>query len=151
MTKISASKFGIASLFVCAALMTGCASAPLATKEQDTQSKTFAAPRADKAGLYIYRNSFGGQLLRKQLSIDGQPIGKTSNKIFFHKEIAPGDHTIATESEFGDNELKFTAEGGKNYYARQYMKMGIFIGGSGIEMVSEEEGKEEILNCELAQ
>lgn len=150
MTKISASKFGLVAFSLCAVLMTGCSSIPMASKEQDAKSKTFAAPAADKAGLYIFRNSFFGQALRKQLSVDGKPIGKTANKTFFHRELAPGEHTISTESEFGDNEVKFTANGGKNYFARQSIKMGVFVGGSAIEMVSEEEGKEEVLKCEEA-
>jgi hypothetical protein len=139
------------ALAIVLAALSGCASVPMASKEQDAIGKTFALPTSDKAGLYVFRNTFVGQALRKTVSIDGSVIGKTANKTYFHKEISPGNHTLSTESEFGDNSVSFQAAGGKNYYARQYIKMGVFVGGSGIEMVSEEEGKKAILECERAQ
>lgn len=132
-------------------LFSGCASVPLASKQQDSNAKTFSKPPADKAGLYVFRNSLMGQALKKAILLDGVLIGHTANKIYFYKEIPVGNHTLSTESEFGDNSITFQAEGGKNYYARQYMKMGVFLGGSDIEMVSEDEGKQEVLECELAQ
>lgn len=145
------SKLSLFLLVIALAVLSGCASVPMASKEQDAAAKAFSLPTPEKAGLYIYRNSFVGQALRKALSIDGTIIGKTANKTYFYKEISPGSHTLSTESEFGDNSVTFQAEGGKNHYARQYMKMGVFVGGSGIEMVSDEEGKKAILECERAQ
>lgn len=73
----------------------------------------------------VFRNSFVGQALKKLLSVDGQPLGQTANQVYFYKEIAPGEHVISTESEFGDNSVTFHAEGGKNYFARQYIRMGV--------------------------
>ncbi|MNT94873.1 hypothetical protein D3C72_2366430 [compost metagenome] len=32
-------------------------------------------------------------------------------------------------------------EAGKNYFVRQFIKLGVFVGGAGVEQVSEEEGK----------
>lgn len=144
-------KLSLLVLAIVLAVLSGCASVPMASKEQDAAAKSFAAPASDKAGLYVYRNSFVGQALRKVVSIDGTVIGTTANKTYFYKEIAPGGHKLTTESEFGDNSVTFQAEGGKNYYARQYIKMGVFVGGSGIEMVSEDVGKKAILDCERAQ
>lgn len=133
------------------AVLTGCASVPLAPKEQDAASKTFNAPSSNMAGVYIYRNSFVGKALKKMLRIDSVAIGETSNKVYFHKEVTPGEHTLATESEFGDNVLKFSAEAGKNYYFQQYIKMGAFVGGSGLQAVTEEEGKQNVLQCSEAK
>ena len=78
-------------------------------------------------------------------------MGETANKTYFYKEIAPGEHQISTESEFSDNAITFQAEGGKNYFARQYIKMGVFVGGANLQMVSEQEGMEEVLKCRLAK
>jgi hypothetical protein len=138
---------------LCLGLLTlsGCASVPMAPKETDAAAKTFAAPPADKSALYVFRNSFVGKALKRMVSVDGQPLGQTANQVYFYKEIAPGEHVISTESEFGDNTVTFQAVAGKNYFARQYIKMGVFVGGAGIEMVSEEEGMKEVLQCELAQ
>jgi len=145
------SRLALIALVVCLAVLSGCASVPMATKEQDTAGKTFAQPPTDKAGLYVFRDSFFGAALRKAVSIDGSVIGTTAKNTYFYKVIDPGSHTLSTESEFGDNSIDFDADAGKNYYARQYIKMGVFVGGSGIEMVSEEEGKKGVLACERAE
>lgn len=133
------------------AILTGCASVPMAPTEQDAASKTFRAPSANMAGVYIYRNSFVGKALTKALYIDGVQIGETANAVYFHKEVKPGEHTLTTQAEFGDNSVKFNAAAGKNYFFRQYIKMGTFKGSAGIEAVSEEEGKQNVLQCSEAK
>lgn len=139
-------------LFVAAlALLTGCASVPMAPKEQDAASKTFNAPSSGMAGVYIYRNSFVGKALTKRLSIDGVVIGETANAVYFHREVKPGKHTLATQAEFGENTVDFNAEAGKNYFFQQYIKMGTFTGSAGIQAVSEEEGKQNVLQCNEAK
>lgn len=144
-------KFVSGIVLVVSVFMTGCASVPTATKEEDTAKKTFTTPASDKAGLYIYRNSFVGQALKKSVYIDGALIGESSNKVFFFKEIAPGEHKVSTESEFGENDLKINVEGGKNYFVEQYIKMGAFVGGAGLKQVDEKQGKENVLKCKLAK
>lgn len=143
--------FFIAASLVGALLVTGCASVPMASKEQDTSLKTFAKPTADKAGLYVYRNSFVGQALKKNVYVDGALLGETANKVYFYKEITPGQHQLSTESEFGDNSIGFQAEGGSNYFAEQYIKMGLFVGGANLKMVTEEEGMTNVRECSLAK
>ncbi len=132
-------------------LFLGCASVPMAPLEQDATAKKFSPPAADKAGLYVFRNTFVGQALKKRVSLDGALIGETANKTFFYKEIALGSHTLSTQSEFSDNEITFQADGGKNYFVEQYIKMGVFIGGANLKMVSEEEGMQRVLECGLAK
>jgi hypothetical protein len=131
--------------------LTGCASVPMAPMEQDSALKAFSQPVADKAGLYVYRNSFVGQALKKNVYIDGVLLGETANKIYFYKAITPGQHQISTESEFSDNAITFQAEGGKNYFAEQYIRMGVFVGGANVRMVSEQEGMEAVRKCGLAK
>lgn len=132
-------------------VLTGCAAVvPMAPKEQDAASKAFKAPPSNMAGVYIYRNSFLGQGLRLTLKIDNVIIGETSNGVYFHREITPGEHTLATEAEFGDNILKFNAEAGKNYFFQQYPSFGAFRPNSHIQAVSEEEGKKAIQQCNEA-
>lgn len=138
-------------LGVLLAIVSGCAArTPMASQVQDAASKTFAAPPAGMAGVYIYRNSnFGGGIL-KRISIDGKVIGSIAPYTYFHNELTPGQHTIATQAEFGDNELKLDAEGGRNYFVHQYIKFGTFVGSANVELVSEEEGKEGVLECKEA-
>ena len=135
------------------AILTGCASTvPLASKEQDAASKTFKAPSANMAGVYIYRdNSHFGKALTKRLSIDGVVIGETAPGTYFHKEVTPGEHTVATQAEFGENSLKLNATAGKTYFFQQFMKWGTFKGSAGIQAVSEEEGKKNVLLCNEAK
>jgi hypothetical protein len=140
-------KISLAWIIGIAALMTGCATVPMASVEQDAAAKTFAAPTAEKSGVYVFRDSHFGAALKKLVSIDGKPLGQSAPMTYFYKEIAPGPHTVSTESEFGDNTLNFVAEGGKNHYIRNYIRMGVFIGGANLEVVSEEEGKNAIKQC----
>jgi len=138
-------------LFASLLILAGCASVPMAPKDQDAASKTFKAPSEKMAGVYIYRNSSYGSALKKAIKIDETVLGQSAKYTFFHKEVAPGEHTLSTQSEFGENILKFTAEEGKNYYFRQYIKMGVFVGGSNFESVTEEVGKKGVLECSEAK
>lgn len=132
-------------------LMSGCASVPMASASQDAELKSFAPPPEGTAGVYIYRNSFVGQALKKNLYLNGEFLGESANKTYFYRQVEPGEHTVSTESEFSDNAFKFVAEAGLNYFIRQYIKMGVFVGGANLEMVSEEEGKKGVLSSGLAQ
>ncbi len=141
------------TLVAALAVLTGCASVvPMAPKDQDAASKTFSAPSTNMAGVYIYRdNSHFGKALTKTLSIDGVAIGETAPGVYFHREVTPGEHTLATQAEFGENTIKFNAEAGKNYFFQQYMKWGTFKGSAGIQAVTEEVGKQNVLQYNEAK
>ncbi|WP_426788246.1 DUF2846 domain-containing protein [Xanthomonas campestris] len=132
-------------------LASGCASVPMAPASQDAEPKTFAPPPAGKAGVYMYRNSFVGQALKKDIYMDGKRLGESANKTYFYNQVDPGEHTVSTESEFSDNDFKFTVQSGMNYFIRQYIKMGVLVGGANVELVSEEEGKKGVLASGLAK
>ncbi|MFT6735014.1 MAG: hypothetical protein ACJAS9_003217 [Polaribacter sp.] len=134
-----------------AVLLTGCASVPMASLEEDAKAKEFLSPADDKSGIYIYRNTFVGQALKKNVSIDNTIIGETANKVYFYTEIEPGSHVISTESEFSDNKIELETKGGINYFIEQYIKMGVFVGGANLKVVSETEGKKAVLACKLAK
>jgi len=131
--------------------LSGCASVPMASLEKDAALKQFTPPAKDKSGLYVYRNQFGGQALKKTLKLDGKVIGETANKVYFYQEITPGSHKLATESEFSDNAITLVTEGGKNYFVEQYIKMGVFVGGAKLTLMSDEGGQKEVLECKLAE
>lgn len=146
------SKKFLAILIVLSTLIfTGCASVPMASNERDSEAKKFSAPSEGNAGVYIYRNSFVGQALKKDIFIDGKKIGESANKVYFFKELPAGEHTFSTESEFSPNDLVLTLESGLNYFIEQYIKMGVFVGGANLKQVSEEEGKKQVLKTNLAQ
>lgn len=133
-------------------LFTGCASVNMASKEESAAAKEFKPPSAGNAGVYIYRNSFVGQALKKDLWIDGKCVGETANKVFFYTQL-PGDKTYKfdTESEFSPNTLELLLVAGKNYFIRQFIKMGVFVGGAGLEQVPEAQGRQEVADTEMAK
>lgn len=134
-----------------AIVMTGCASVNMATKEQSTKAKEFLPPSAGNAGLYVYRDSFVGKALKKDVWIDGKCIGETAPDVFFFNEVEGGkQHRIETESEFSANALTLMVEAGKNYFVRQFIKIGVFVGGAGLEVISEEQGKAAVSKLEMA-
>ena len=132
-------------------LASGCASVPMASASQDAALKAFSPPPEDKAGVYIYRNSFVGQALKKDIYLDGKRLGESANKTYFYEQVDPGTHTVSTESEFSDNAFSVTVQAGINYFIRQYIKMGVFVGGANLEVVTEEEGKKGVMNSKLAK
>lgn len=135
-----------------ALLFTGCASVDMAPKAESDKAKLFKAPSEGKAGLYVYRNSNFGAAIKKDLWVDGQCLGESAPQVFFYTEVDGGKtHKIDTESEFSANSLELTSEAGKHYFVRQYMKMGVFVGGAGVEQISEEQGKVDVALLNMAK
>lgn len=141
------------SLAFCSAalLLSGCASVPTANPEQTNQAKKFEAPTEGNSGLYIYRNSMVGAALKKDVYVNGKCLGETSSHMFFFTEVPAGQQDIATESEFSPNHLTLQTEAGKNYFVRQYIKMGAFVGGANLEQVSEQVGKTAIAQLQMGE
>lgn len=139
------------TLLATSLLLGGCVSTvPMASKEQDAALKSFAPPSEDKSRIYIYRNNWMGFLLKRGVYVDGERIGESAKGVYFYKEVAPGAHKVGTESEFSNNEIDVETEGGKNYFVRQYVRMGLFFGGANVWSVSEERGRRAVQSCRLA-
>jgi len=135
---------------IAAMYLSGCATVPTAPPQEDAARKQFPLPPADLAGLYIYRNSSFGAALKKRVFVNDEYIGETAPMTYFYREVAPGSVKVSTSSEFGNNDLIVEAEAGKNYFVKQYIKLGVFVGGANLELVSEEAGKQGVLECSLA-
>ena len=78
-------------------------------------------------------------------------VGRLKRSSFLVEKIEPGEHVISTESEFGNNEILINTEANKNYFVRQNIKFGVFVGGSSIDEVSAEKGMEDVKKCELIE
>lgn len=143
----------IGTLLISTALfLSGCATVPMAEQAKSDELKKFNAPPADKSAIYVYRkNTILGAGLKKNIYIDDEFIGESAKGTFFYKQVAPGDHKISTESEFSENHLPLKTQGGKNYFIRQYIKLGVFVGGANLEEVSEEQAKKDMVDVYLAQ
>lgn len=131
--------------------LAGCASVPSASQPQSAQAKLFPAPEPGNSGLYVYRDSFEGQSLKKDIFVDGKCLGRSANKVFFYEQVT-GDkeHTISTQSEFSPNKIVVYMKAGMNYFIRQYIKMGVFVGGADLEQVSDDKGKAEVGSLKMA-
>jgi hypothetical protein len=139
-------------LFALAAfLFAGCASVPMAPTESSNQAKEFKLPPEGKSGLYIYRGGGPGTALKKDILVDDECLGESAPNVYFYKQVeGDKEHKISTESEFSPNDLLVKVKSGFNYFVRQYIKFGVFVGGANLELVDEEQGKKDISNLEMA-
>lgn len=147
--KINYKTIGVA---VSVLMLTGCASVNMANKEEADKAKQFAAPNSGSSGLYVYRNGFFGKALKKDIWVDGKCLGESASDVFFYTQVEGGKkHKIETESEFSPNSLEVIMDAGKNYFIRQYIKMGALVGGADLELIPEEQGKADVAQLGLAQ
>ena len=139
----------IGLLLAMVVLVSGCASVPMASLEDDAKAKLFSA-RPDKSTIYVYRNeSFGGAIVMT-VSLNGKVAGQTGPQTYFVWEADPGSHEIASHTE-NVSTLKLTTEAGKTYYVWQEVKMGAFMARSLLQQVDEETGRKGVLECKRAQ
>ena len=135
-----------------AALFSGCASVPMESKEDSSKAKLFDQPAGENAGIYIYRAGGPGSALKKDIWVNDKCVGETAPNMFFYELVKGGEeHKISTESEFSPNDLLVKTDSGQNYFVKQYIKMGVFVGGANLKLVDAEEGKKAISRLELAK
>ena len=142
----------ITLLALSALVLSGCASVNMVSKEESDKAKQFSAPSAGNSGVYVYRNSFAGKALKKDIWVDGNCLGESASDVFFYTQVEGGKkHRIETESEFSPNALEVFMETGKNYFVRQFIKLGALVGGADLEQIPEEQGKADVAKLSLAQ
>ena len=127
--------------------MVGCASVKMADTAQDTQAKKFA-PKANVAGIYIYRNESMGGAVKMDVSVDGKPMGQTAKKTYIYTEVQPGSHTVSSKAE-NTSEVTIDAVAGKLYYVWQEVKMGVMYARNKLSLVDEATGKAGVNECNL--
>lgn len=79
-----------------AALLSGCASVPMADATADAQAKQFVAPK-DAANLYICRNETFGTAVKMPVLVDGMVVGDTVAHSYILKQVSQGRHTIPSD------------------------------------------------------
>lgn len=142
----------LALIVLTSSLFTGCASIPMESNEKTELAKEFSRPSEGNSGLYIYRSGSFGGALKKDVWVDGKCIGETAPNVFFYEEIeGDKEHKVSTESEFSANDLLLKVKSGMLYFVRQYIKMGLFVGGAGVELVDEVEGKKAVKKLKMAK
>jgi hypothetical protein len=143
----------ISALLLAASLVvSGCATVEMEPQNSSSKSKEFNAPSQGTAGLYIYRDSFMGKMLKKDIWINGKCLGESGPDVFFYTEVEGGrKHKIETESEFSTNAMELMVEPGQKYFIRQYTKVGLLVEGVNLERVSEARGKAAIAKLNMAK
>ena len=121
------------------ALLSGCASVPMADTKLDAAAKTFAAP-AGKAGVYVYRNETFGAAVKMDVFLDGKRLGDTVARSYFYAEVEPGTHAVMGKSE-NESEVRFHALAGKLYFIWQEVKMGLLYARNELKLVDEAVGR----------
>jgi hypothetical protein len=129
--------------------LVGCASVPMDDPKLDATAKTFQAPPADKAGIYIYRNEAIGGSIKMAVFVDGKSIGDTAAKTYFYKELAPGKHTVESKSENSDL-IEVDLKPGTLAFVWQEVKMGVMYARTKLHLVGEQEGKKGVQESKLA-
>ncbi len=152
-------------VFASTLIISGCAaSVEMASKQESAKAKEFNKPSQNKAGLYVYRNSFYGKGLTKDVWVDGECLGETANDVFFYTEVEDGmdgkRHLIKAAGDafkgYPPGVLQLRMETGKNYFVRLLIEWNINYENSVIisphlEQVTEEQGKKDISSLEMAK
>jgi uncharacterized protein YceK len=134
-------------------LISGCASVPTESPESAESAKEFNPPSEGMAGIYVFRkDTVWGAALKKDIWIDGQCVGETAKGVFFYREVeGDKEHKISTESEFSPNDLVIHTKAGELYFIKQYIKLGLFVGGANLMQFETEKGKQAISKLQLAK
>ena len=142
------SKLFLSLFLLSAALISGCASVPIASMDEDAKAKTFATADG-KSNIYVYRDESFGGAIPMTVALDGKVAGQTGPKTYFLFVVDPGPHEVSSLAE-NNSILKLNAEAGKSYFIWQEVKMGILYARTKLNLVDEEEGKEGVLETTLA-
>jgi len=129
------------------AVLSGCASAPMASADHDNQAKLFTA-KPGLSKIYIYRNESIGAAVKMDVILDGQLVGQTVAKSYFALKVSPGKHTINSKAE-NDSVLDVDIEVGKSCFVWQEVKMGFLFARNDLQRVDETVGKAGVLESKL--
>ncbi|MFZ5576298.1 MAG: DUF2846 domain-containing protein [Pseudomonadota bacterium] len=132
-----------------AAVISGCASVPMASLDEDARAKTFAV-REGKSNIYVYRNESFGGAIPLTVALDGKVAGQTGPQTYFLFEVEPGPHEVSSIAE-NTSTLRLDTAAGKSYYVWQEVKMGMWMARSQLQQVDEATGKKGVAECKRAQ
>ena len=132
-----------------ALLVSGCASVPMSSMDDDAKAKTFSV-RQDKSNIYLYRNETFGAAIPMTVALDGKVAGQSAAQTFFLWEADPGAHEVSSIAE-NTTTLKLNTEAGKAYYVWQEVKMGMWMARTQLQQVDEATGRKGVSECKRAQ
>jgi hypothetical protein len=129
-------------------LVSGCASVPMASKEEDAEAKSFRVP-SDKGRIYVYRNESMGGAVKIPITLDGKLVGSTAKNAYFIFDVNPGAHEVGCVAET-PGKVTVDARAGEAAYVWQEMKMGMWAASCAMHVVDEKKGRQGVSECTLA-
>lgn len=129
--------------------LVGCAGGPKASLEEDQMAKQFNAPTDGTANLYIYRNENFGGAINMDILVDNQRVATTGPKTYIMKNLRASEHKIEGIAAEGTSILTVSLLPNTIKFVWQEVKMGIFGARNKLQEVSEEKGKEGVLESSL--
>jgi len=134
-------------------VLSGCANVDTTSFTESNEAKRFDQPSEGKSGVYVYReDTIFGAAFKKDVYINGKCLGETAKGVFFYEEVeGDTEHKVSTETEFSPNDVVVYLKSGYNYFFEQYMKLGVFVAGAGIEKVDSEKGMMKVSELKLAE
>lgn len=134
----------ITFLLVVLFFMGGCASGPTYLE----MAQSIRELPQDTGRVYFYRTSALGAALQPAVKMNNEVVGKATAQGFFYADKEPGKYEIMTSTEV-DRKLSLLLEAGQTRYVRFGVSMGFFVGHVYPELVSTEEGQEQIKECKF--
>jgi hypothetical protein len=128
-------------------LLASCATVAMAPERHSTEAAVFRA-QPGKAAIYVYRRSglIGGGIAHP-VYLDGRILGNNGPGTFLFANISPGSHIVSA----GVTQVPLTAEPDRVYFIRQTSDMTMWgVHTSSVHLVSPEEGKRGVKECEEA-
>lgn len=141
--------FFLSSILLLASLMSGCASVPMTSMDEDMKAKSFIAQEG-KSNIYVYRNESFGGAIPITVALNGKVVGQTGPQTYFLLEVDPGSHEVSSIAE-NTSTLKLITETGKSYFVWQEVKMGLWMARSLLQQVDDEKGRKGVAECKRAQ
>ena len=123
-------------------LLAGCATG---AKYNDVKA-TIPPLAQDNGRIYFYRASSLGAALNPDVKLNGDTVGTAKAKGFFYVDKPPGSYKVETTTEV-KRELSLTLDKGQTRYVRFGVSFGFFVGHVYPELVENDAGEKEIVDC----
>jgi len=137
----------LAAVVAVSALISGCASAPMASDEANEQAKKFMV-QPGLANIYVYRNTSFGAMVPFDIEVNGRVVGKTAPNTFMLLRVKPGKYVIVSIGE-SESTVELSVVAGKNYFVRQEIKQGVYNPTGRLHLVDEAAGRSGVEECNL--
>lgn len=126
-------------------LLSGCASAPLASKDQDQHAKTFAVSKS-KSNIYVYKLD---ESATDVVVVNGRQVDYSWGKTFMKLELIPGTYNVSILGGDKNSNIVLNTKPGKNYFVSFMGNNNGLSNSYFISQVDEIAGKKQVINLSM--